>query len=175
MTVTPGKLATERAPGDGLADDLGWALAVVFRAYVKAADAVTDGVPGSHRGYQVLCAAARDEPGSQAAMAQRLGIDRTVMTYLLDDLEAARLVERQPDPADRRSRRVVATEHGRDVLADLDARFRRAEQHLLAGLDPDAQTAFRALLRDLAAHVNDLDPVATACDAITDITTRDLA
>src|SRR5580704_12419308 len=130
MTGTPaGKLtADERpAPGDRLAGDLGWGLAVVFRAYVKAADAVTDGIPGGHRGYQVLAAAARDESGSQAALAQRLGIDRTVMTYLLDDLEAADLVERQPDPADRRSRPVVATGHGREVLADLDARFARAE------------------------------------------------
>ena len=116
--MTPPKLTPERAPGDRLSDDLGWGLAVVFRAYVKAADAVTDGIPGGHRGYQVLCAAARDEPGSQAAMAGRLGIDRTVMTYLLDDLEAADLVARRPDPADRRSRRVVATDHGRVVLAD---------------------------------------------------------
>src|SRR6201981_58092 len=101
MTVTP----------DRLAGDLGWGLAVVFRAYVKAADAATAGMPGGHRGYQVLCAAARDEPGSQAAMAQRLGIDRTVMTYLLDDLEAGHLVERQPDPDDRPSRPVAAPSH----------------------------------------------------------------
>ena len=178
MTGTPaGKLTTAagRAPGDRLADDLGWGLAVVFRAYVKAADAVTDGIPGGHRGYQVLFAAARDEPGSQAALAQRLGVDRTVMTYLLDDLEAADLVARQPDPADRRSRRVVATSHGRDVLADLETRFGHAEQHLLAGLPPDARPVFRALLRDLAAHANALDPVATACDAITDLTARDPA
>jgi DNA-binding MarR family transcriptional regulator len=175
MTATPaGKLTTTagQAPGDRLADDLGWGLAVVFRAYVKAADAVTDGIPGGHRGYQVLVAAARDEPGSQAALAQRLGIDRTVMTYLLDDIEAADLVARQPDPLDRRSRRVAATEHGRQVLADLETRFRHAEQRLLAGLAPDAQPVFRALLRDLAAHANALDPVATACDAITDLTTR---
>ena len=157
---------------DRLTSDLGWGLAVVFRAYVKAADAATEGVPGGHRGYQVLCAAARDEPGSQAAMAQRLGIDRTVMTYLLDDLEAARLVERQPDPADRRSRRVVATAHGREVLADLDARFARAEQHLLAGLTADQQAAFRVLLATLAAHANDLDPVLTACEAVEDLTAR---
>ena len=159
-----------------LADDLGWGLAVVFRAYVKAADAVTDavtdGVPGGHRGYQVLCAALRDEPGSQAAMAQRLGIDRTVMTYLLDDLEGAGLVERQPDPADRRSRRVAATPHGCEVLEDLDARFARAEQHLLAGLEPGDQAAFRKLLAVLAARVNDLDPIATPCDAVTEIGAR---
>jgi DNA-binding MarR family transcriptional regulator len=156
-----------------LADDLGWGLAVVFRAYVKAADAATEGMPGGHRGYQVLCAAARDEPGSQAALASRLGIDRTVMTYLLDDLEGADLVERQPDPVDRRTRRIAATAHGREVLAELDERFRRAERHLLAGLDPGEQKAFRRLLREVAAHANDLDPVATACDAVEDISARD--
>ena len=31
------------------------------------------------------------------------------MTYLLDDLEAAGLVERRPDPTDRRARRVAPT------------------------------------------------------------------
>jgi DNA-binding MarR family transcriptional regulator len=156
----------------GLAEDFGWGLAVVFRGYVRAADAVTEGLPGGHRGYQVLCAAARDEPGSQASLASRLGIDRTVMTYLLDDLEGAGLVERRPDPADRRSRRVAATAHGRTVLAGLDDRFRRAEEHLLAGLDPGGQAAFRKLLRELAAHVNELDPVLTAGDAVEDITAR---
>jgi DNA-binding MarR family transcriptional regulator len=178
MTGTAGgKLTTDagREPANRLADDLGWGLAVVFRAYVRAADAVTDGIPGGHRGYQVLVAAARDEPGSQAALAQRLGIDRTVMTYLLDDLAAADLVARQPDPLDRRSRRIVATEHGRDILADLETRFGHAEQRLLAGLAPGDRPVFRALLHDLAAHSNALDPVATACDAITDLARRDPA
>jgi DNA-binding MarR family transcriptional regulator len=157
---------------DGLAGDLGWGLAVVFRAYVKAADTIADDVPGGYRGYQVLSAAARDEPGSQAALAQRLGIDRTVMTYLLDDLEAARLVERQPDPVDRRSRRVAATGHGRGVLAELDERFARAEGQLLAGLADGDQAEFRRLLRAVAAHANELSPLATACDAVPDLTRR---
>ncbi|MFY9851750.1 MAG: MarR family transcriptional regulator, partial [Trebonia sp.] len=72
----------------------------------------------------------------------------------------------------RRSRRVVATAHGREVLADLDARFAHAEQHLLAGLGPDDQAAFRKLLGALAARVNDLDPVLTACEAVEDLTAR---
>jgi DNA-binding MarR family transcriptional regulator len=156
---------------DRLAGELGWGLAVVFRGYVKAADAVTEGLPGGHRGYQVLSAAARDEPGSQAALATRLGIDRTVMTYLLDDLVKADLVERRQDPGDRRTRLVVATDHGRTVLDDLDRRFTRAEQHILGGLSREDQAAFRALLAALATHVNSVDPVATACDAVEDIST----
>jgi DNA-binding MarR family transcriptional regulator len=65
---------------------------------------------------------------------------------------------------------VVATAHGREVLAERDTRLARAEQHLLAGLTPDEQASFRALLVTLAAHVNDLDPVLTACEAVEDIT-----
>ena len=157
---------------DRLAGELGWGLAVVFRGYVKAADAVTDGLPGGHRGYQVLSAAARDEPDSQAALAARLGIDRTVMTYLLDDLAAADLVERRQDPNDRRTRLVVATNHGRTVLDELDKRFARAEQHILGSLSPEDQAAFRAMLGTLATHMNSLDPVATACEAVIDIGAR---
>src|SRR6202044_518662 len=99
-----------------LSDDLGWALGVVFRGYVKATHEALADLPGGPRGYQVLAAAAGDEHGSQLALAQHLGVDRTVMTYLLDDLEAAGLIERRPDPADRRARRGGSTPHGHTGL-----------------------------------------------------------
>jgi DNA-binding MarR family transcriptional regulator len=166
MSATPEAVT----PASRLAEDLGWGLAVVFRGFVKAAEAVTEGMPGGHRGYQVLSAAAQDEPGSQAALAARLGIDRTVMTYLLDDLVKAGLVERRQDPCDRRTRLVVATDHGRTILADLRGRLTLAERHILAGLSPDEQQTFRALLAATARHVNDPDPVKSACDAVEDIT-----
>ena len=106
--------------------DLGWTLGVVFRAYVKATDAAVGDLPGSHRGYQILKAATEEAPESQSALCQRLGIDRTVMTYLLDDLERAELVARKPAPADRRTRLVVATDTGRERLAELDRRLAHA-------------------------------------------------
>jgi DNA-binding MarR family transcriptional regulator len=152
--------------GGALAGDLGWALGVVFRSYVKAANAAFADVPAGPRGYQVLAAATRGEPESQLALAQHLGVDRTVMTYLLDDLEAAGLIERHPDPADRRARRIVATTRGRELLGDLDRRLRTAEQRVLAGLDTSGdRRAFRALLRQLATHANALDPMPNACEA----------
>jgi hypothetical protein len=42
----------------------------------------------------------------------------------------------------------------------------------LAGLGPEDQAAFGKLLGALAARVNDLDPVLTACEAVEDITAR---
>jgi DNA-binding MarR family transcriptional regulator len=187
MAAPPGFLAgtgAPRVPGPETADctpapdpadctlsnDLGWALGVVFRGYIKATHEALADLPGGPRGYQVLAAADGDEHGSQLALAQHLGVDRTVMTYLLDDLEATGLIERRPDPADRRARRIVATPEGRTCLARLDERLRAAEEQLLSGLDdgPDRQV-FRTLLRRLALHASAGEPAGAACDAAADV------
>lgn len=152
-----------------LDDDLGWTLGVVFRAYVKATNAVIGDMPGGHRGYQILTAATRDQPESQSALCQQLGIDRTVMTYLLDDLERADLVARKPAPNDRRTRHVVATETGRARLADLDRHLAHAEAHVLAGLSKAEQRSLKSLLGRLATRVNELDPVDSTCAVVEDI------
>jgi DNA-binding MarR family transcriptional regulator len=150
--------------GRALADDLGWGLGTVFRAYVGAARAAVADLPGGTRGYQVLSAAARGTVGSQLALAQHLAVDRTVMTYLLDDLEAAGLIERHPDPADRRARRIVATKKGTKLLAALDDRLQKAEAQLLTPLDPKARDSFRAQVRALATRIDTLDPPESPCD-----------
>jgi DNA-binding MarR family transcriptional regulator len=176
MTAPSGSLAGTRAvpaPDPAtctLSNDLGWALGAVFRAYVKAAHETLDDLPGGPRGYQVLAAAAGDEHGSQLALAQHLGVDRTVMTYLLDDLEAAGLIERRPDPADRRARRIVATRRGHDTLTRLGQRLRAAEEQLLSGLDADEdRQVFRRLLRRLALHASAGDTVRTPGEAAEEV------
>ena len=143
--------------------DLGLALGVVFRSYVKAAESVVSDLPGGPRGYQVLASAAQDRAGNQAVLAQQLGIDRTVLTYLIDDLEQLGLVERRPDPLDRRSRRITATAKGAAVFTERQEALQHVEEHLLSCLGDDAPT-FRLLLRRLSKHANEFDPVANACE-----------
>jgi DNA-binding MarR family transcriptional regulator len=146
--------------------DLGWALGTVMRNYLRAVGEVVADVPGGPRGYQVLAACGREGPRTQLALARQLGVDRTVMTYLLDDLQSAGLVERRPDPADRRARRVVLTETGGARLCDLERRLRDAEQHVLAPLMPEEQDVLRALLRRVA----EVDPdTASACEVARDL------
>jgi DNA-binding MarR family transcriptional regulator len=132
--------------------DLGWALGTVMRAHLRTASEVVGTLPGGPRGYQVLTAAAHGEPSSQLALAHKLGVDRTVMTYLLDELEGAGLVQRRPDPSDRRARRVGLTEAGQARLCELERRLRDAEEHLLDPLDPEERDALRGLLHRLATR-----------------------
>lgn len=149
-------------PPAALDADLGWALGVAFRSYLKAVEAVVNDLPGGPRGYQVLALAAKDVADNQAALAQQLGIDRTVLTYLIDDLEQFGLVERRPDPLDRRRRRIVATDKGTTVWTQRQKALQHVEQHILGCLGDDAST-FRLLLQRLAAHADEFDPVASAC------------
>ncbi|RCG31873.1 MarR family transcriptional regulator [Sphaerisporangium album] len=154
--------------------DLGWALGVLLRTYRRAAEEVLNGIPGGPRGYQVLASAVQELAGNQGVMATQLGIDRTVLTYLLDDLEAAGLVQRRPDPLDRRSRRVVATERGRAVWRERSAELCRVENHILSGLGGDG-AVFRDLLQRAAAHADRLDPSVSACQVVEEIDAQDAA
>ncbi|MCT9932352.1 MarR family winged helix-turn-helix transcriptional regulator [Planotetraspora sp. A-T 1434] len=179
MTVTSPSAASDSTSAEdcaptedcagALSGDLGWALGKVFRSYIKTANDVIDGMVGGARGYQILTTAARALPATQLAIAQRLGIDRTVMTYLLDDLEDAGLIERRPDPADRRARRIVATEKGQETLVELTQRLRCVEDHLLSALDECERGVFRDLLRRLASHADSLDPVTNPCKAAEEV------
>ncbi|PFG42043.1 DNA-binding MarR family transcriptional regulator [Isoptericola jiangsuensis] len=149
--TTPPATAPAGPTGDThLGGSLGWSLAALLREWSASVTATCAELPHGSRGYQVLAAAVHDAPPTQAALAARLGIDRTVMTYLLDDLVAQGLVERRQDPADRRVRRVVATDRGRTVLADLDARVHAAEDGLLASLAPAERDDLRRLLHHAA-------------------------
>ncbi len=103
-------------------------------------------------------------PASGLALAQHLGVDRTVMTYLLDDLERAGLVERRPDPADRRARRILLTDAGRARLCELEAALRRAEDALLAPLDGQERQLLRGLLGRLAAGTGPANPCQVAAE-----------
>src|SRR4051812_4234623 len=127
-------------------DDLGLALSVLLTAYFEAAGAAFVDVAGGARGYQILASAAHHAPPTQLALAQQLGIDRSVLTYLLDDLESCKLIERRPDPADRRARRIVLTPKGETVLHQLGQQLAEAEQHALRGLDEADQKSLRDLL-----------------------------
>ncbi|GIJ29947.1 hypothetical protein Vqi01_51090 [Micromonospora qiuiae] len=151
---------------DPLNDDLGWMLGVVFRAYIRAAEHAVGELPGGPRGYHVLTAADREPPRNQGAIAEELGIDRTVLTYLIDDLEQAGLVLRRPDPADRRSRLVTLTDAGRDAARHRREALRRVESRLLEALTPDEGATLRALLQRVACAAQALDPLTDLCAAV---------
>jgi DNA-binding MarR family transcriptional regulator len=73
------------------------------------------------------------------------------MTNRVDRLVARGLVERLPDPHDRRGVLVRLTDRGRTTVDGALASLLDRERELLGGLDAPARARLAALLRDLLA------------------------
>jgi DNA-binding MarR family transcriptional regulator len=71
------------------------------------------------------------------------------MTNRLDRLERAGLVERRPDPDDRRGKLIALTEAGKRVIDDTIGRHIANEERLLSVLSPAEQQSLNGLLRKL--------------------------
>jgi DNA-binding MarR family transcriptional regulator len=82
------------------------------------------------------------------------------MTNRLDRLEAMGLVERQPDPTDRRGRLVALTDRGRELVDAAAEDHLANEERLLGALDAGEREQLTGLLRKLllSAPFQELDP-----------------
>jgi DNA-binding MarR family transcriptional regulator len=94
-----------------------------------------------------------DRPLPMRAMAEALGVDASMITWLVDRLEEKGLVERRPMPSDRRVRVIALTELGVETrerlstamtgppseLLDLDVRSLEALADHLAKLPSSSQ------------------------------------
>ncbi|MFC8918656.1 MarR family winged helix-turn-helix transcriptional regulator [Streptomyces sp. NPDC047821] len=86
------------------------------------------------------------EPTPMRRIAQSLRCEPSNVTGIVDRLEARGLVERRPDPADRRVKIAAATEEGRATAGRLREALDFAREPL-AALSDDERTALRDLLR----------------------------
>lgn len=121
--------------------DLGWAIAMTERGYAALVDPVFEGLPRGARGYQLLHTVIHKKLRSQIALADYLGVDRTVIPYMIDDLESAGYVTRTNDPRDRRVRIIAPTEQGFTKYRTLTSHLARAEDSFLKDLSEE-QRAF---------------------------------
>jgi len=90
-----------------------------------------------------------DGPLRMAAIAERLSVVPRTITDLVDGVEAAGLVARQPDPDDRRSTFVALTADGRRLLDRLEVAWRESAEQAVGRLDPVDRAALLRLLREL--------------------------
>jgi DNA-binding MarR family transcriptional regulator len=93
-----------------------------------------------------MLAAGEGAGRNQATLAAQLGLDRTVTTYLLDELVDAGLVERRPDPSDRRARLIALTDTGMDTVRRLSVQIRELERSVFKALDDREMQQLTGLL-----------------------------
>lgn len=154
---------------EDLGADLGWLLGQALHAYLMTTQHLLGDFPGGIRGFHVLRSSAGSGRNSnQLEIARSLGVDRTVMVRIVDDLERVGLVERRADPRDRRARIVTPSEAGLRRLDEASALLRSAEDHILTPLDDNERPAFADALRRIVDRLLHIDPdeASRACTAM---------
>jgi DNA-binding MarR family transcriptional regulator len=102
----------------------------------------------------------RLRPGEIAA---RILVTSGTLTPMLDRLETAKFVRREPNPDDRRSVIVVLTEQGEAALDEYRAQFQQAIE---AAVPSHLRTQLAECMTSLAAGLDKLATEMAALDAI---------
>ena len=97
--------------------------------------------------YHLLSRLATDGPGRLSEIAADMGVDLSVVSRQVAALEAAGLVVRAVDPADRRASRVAATDAGLDLFHRNRAELRTKLRALLTDWTEDERVEFARLMR----------------------------
>jgi Transcriptional regulators len=110
------------------------------------------GRPGVRMRYAVLAGVEEFGPISQAGLGRRLGIDRSDIVAVLNDLEREGLAQRAPDEKDRRRNAIRITRAGTLALHTLDGQVEAARDALLEPLRPHERAQLIELLQRLLEH-----------------------
>jgi DNA-binding MarR family transcriptional regulator len=135
--------------------DLAAMMVPLGRALMRAEEPVlaTNGL--TMWAYSVLLALGGQPARSQAALAAQIGADKTRLIPILDDLQRRGLIERRPDPADRRSHLLSVTPEGRRASSKTQQEIQRQEEDLLAQLSPQDRATFLRTLDVLSARIRE--------------------
>jgi DNA-binding MarR family transcriptional regulator len=97
----------------------------------------------------------RSTPGQ---LAERFELSSGAMTNRLDQLESAGLIQRLPDPSDRRGVQVELTPAGRKAYKQATARAAAREALVVSALAEDEREQLNALLRKLMIEFEGIYP-----------------
>ena len=101
---------------------------------------------GMTRAQGVILARLNRQPGlSQIELAAICEVEPITIGRLVDRLEARGLIERRPDPADRRIRRLHLLPASKEMLAKIEAYKADLDAWLLGGISVEE--------RDIALHI----------------------
>jgi DNA-binding MarR family transcriptional regulator len=114
----------------------------------KAFDRRAGGLGVTRAQWKVLFRLDRKPGLRQIELADMLDIEPITLSRIVDKLEESELVERRPDPSDRRAWRLHVTAKARPLIAKLRAVADEMIADAFAGIDPkDIETTRKVLAR----------------------------
>ncbi len=131
--------------------DLAAMMVPVGRALTAGEQPILDAHGLTMWAYVVLVALADEPVRTQAALADAIRADKTRIIPVLDDLQQRGLIERSPDPADRRSHLLSLTTAGQQLHHAARSGIRTYEHRLLDRLSLAERSGLLAALAVLSS------------------------
>lgn len=107
---------------------------------------------------RTLARIARHEGINQAGLADLLEVRPMTLVRQIDRMQEAGWIERRPDPADRRARKLFLTDKARPILGRIRTVANETRDEALAGLSPAEQAELTGLLTRVHATLSERVP-----------------
>jgi len=137
----------------GVQNNIAFLSTDVGRLFRKRFDVVSRDLGVTGPQWRVLAALKRTPGINQGALAQWLEVEAITAGRMIDRLEKAGLVERRPDPADRRAWRLFLTDAAAPLLDDLALFAQGVFAEALTGFSQDEQDMLVHLLERVRANL----------------------
>ncbi len=134
-------------------DTIGFLLNDAARLMRKDFERRTRAIGLTRAQWQTLFHLARNEGCNQVTLADLLEVEPITLARVIDKLEACGLVERRPDPTDRRARLLFLGARAHPLLEELRALGAETREIALAGIGDDERTLLMTLLTKMRANL----------------------
>ena len=142
--------------------NVGYLLKDVSRRYVARFERHAEEVSLTLMQCKVLLHLSKNEGASQVRLCELTDIEPMMMVRILDRMEADKLLERRPDPADRRARRLYLTRKAAVVLDEIDRISEITRNEIFAGVSKADREAFQKVLEHVHQNACALEAATPA-------------
>lgn len=135
-------------------DSIGFLLGDTSRLFRKAFDghARAKGITGLQ--WRLMAYLTRNQGIHQSGLADLLEVEPITLSRMVDRLAEAGMVERRPDPQDRRTNRLYLTDKADPVIAELRASGEVVIAQAMQGIDADEQVVLARLVARMRANLS---------------------
>ena len=141
---------------------IGYLLKDVSRRYAARFERHAEEVSLTLMQCKVLVYLSRNEGASQVRLCELTEVEPMMMVRILDRMEADKLLERRPDPTDRRARRLYLTRKATRALEEIDRISEVTRNEFFAGVSKTGREAFLNVLEQVHQNACALDVAAPA-------------
>lgn len=145
----------------GMDENIGMLMAQVSRLIRRAFDEKARTIGVTRPQWQVLTLLRLHEGINQGGLADVLEVEPITLGRMIDRLQDAALVERRPDPADRRAWRLFLTEKARQLLEQLQPLAVEMIEASLDGVSPEGRSAMTQGLQRMRVNLTRRTPDPT--------------